>query len=728
LNIITKTAGIVYSGVMETFNFTVTSANGYESLVSKELESLGIRKYSIGKGNVSFIGNQYDGLKVCLWSRVASKVLLNLMEFTVRKEDDIYDNVVNYDWTQLFSASRTFAIDTVLATASFRNNAYLSLVVKDGIADCFRKKTGKRPDVETEQPDIRVNLYIERDKATVSLDMAGSSLHRRGYRIAHVEAPLKENAAAALLYRGGWKEVAETGGCFIDPMCGSGTLVVEAMMMAANIPPAFDRNYFCFKNWNGFNRGLWEKLRQEATETIAQSIPSVPKVYGFDCNTDAVEAARKNVSKAFSMFPELLEKVHIAKKDIDKLSIPEGSGDKPGFIGVNPPYGERLGKIAELRTLYSDMGNIFKERFDGWKGIFITGDDELARKTGLKATKVNRIYNGPIECISAAFSINSAYRKEHEHTLSDAAQMFANRIAKNIKQYSKIARRQGVTSYRIYDADMPDYSAAIDFYEGKWIYLQEYAAPAFIDPAKTKRRVREMAQVLEQYASKENIFIRRREKQHGANQYTKEGQTESLEIMQENGLKFYVNFYDYLDTGIFLDHRPVRKLIGENTQGKRMLNLFAYTCTASVYAAANGAVKTTSVDTSTTYLEWGKKNFQLNGLDPKKHSFVKQDCMDFLIKASGTYDFIFIDPPTFSNSKSRDDIFDVQRDHKSILMLASSRLAEGGKIIFSTNFKRFKLDESLSERFEIGDISAKSISFDFTRNKNIHKCWILEKN
>ena len=197
--------------------------------------------------------------------------------------------------------------------------------------------------------------------------------------------------------------------------------------------------------------------------------------------------------------------------------------------------------------------------------------------------------------------------------------------------------------------------------------------------------------------------------------------------MQENGLEFYVNFYDYLDTGIFLDHRPVRKFIGENASGKRMLNLFAYTCTASVYAAANGAAKTTSVDTSTTYLEWGKKNFQLNGIDPGKHSFVKQDCIDFLIKASGTYDLIFIDPPTFSNSKSRDDIFDVQRDHKSLLMLASSRLAEGGKIIFSTNFKRFKLDESLSERFEIEDITQKSIPFDFERNSKIHKCFLFSR-
>ena len=710
---------------MEYYTFSVTSANGYESLVAKELEALGIVRYTMGKGNVTFSGSQADGLRVCLWSRVTSKVLLKLFDFDIQQEKDVYKAARKYPWTDLFDVRRTFAVDTVLSTGSFKNASYLSLVLKDAIVDTFRERTASRPDIDTSQPDIRINLYIERNHATVSLDMAGNSLHRRGYRIAHVEAPLKENAAAALLYRGGWEKVAKAGGTFIDPMCGSGTLVIEAAMMAAKIPPAFDRNYFCFKYWKKFRGDLWEELRHDALETIKANIGTVPHLFGYDYSTDAVTAARKNVSKAFSMYPELLEKVHIAKKEINKLSIPAEAGDKPGFIAVNPPYGERLGEIEALRTLYTDMGNIFKERFEGWQGIFITGDEELARKTGLKASKVNKIYNGPIECISAVFSINSAYREEHTHELSESAQMFANRLAKNMKQFGKLAKRQGVTSYRIYDADLPDYSAAIDFYEGKWMYLQEYAAPAYIDPAKTKRRVREMAQVLEQYTARENIFIRRREKQKGANQYTKSGESEHLEIMQENGLKFYVNFYDYLDTGIFLDHRPVRKMIGDMSEGKKVLNLFAYTCTASVYAAANGAVSTTSVDTSSTYLDWGKKNFQLNGLEPAKHSFVKEDCIAFLQKVRQKFDLIFIDPPTFSNSKSREDIFDVQRDHRILLILAKGCLAPGGTIIFSTNYRKFQLDESLSKEFEIKDMTAESIPFDFERNNKIHRCFFL---
>ncbi len=710
---------------MELYTFSVTSANGYESLVAKELEALGIRCLSMGKGNVTFSGTQYDGLRVCLWSRVASKVLLKLFDFDIQQEKDVYKAARRYNWADLFDVRRTLAVDTVLATGSFKNASYLSLVLKDAIVDSFREKTGSRPDIDTSQPDIRINLYIERNHAAVSLDLAGNSLHRRGYRIAHVEAPLKENAAAALLYRGGWEAVAKAGGSFIDPMCGSGTLVIEAAMMAAKIPPAFDRNYFCFKYWKKFRGDLWEELRQDALETIKAHIGTVPHLFGYDCNTDAVTAARKNVSKAFSMYPELLEKVHIAKKEIHSLSIPAEAVGRPGFIGVNPPYGERLGEIEALRKLYADMGSIFKERFEGWRGIFITGDEELARKTGLKASKVNKIYNGPIECISAAFSINAVYREEHTHELSESAKMFANRLAKNIKQYGKLARRQGITSYRIYDADLPDYSAAIDFYEGKWMYLQEYAAPAFIDPAKTKRRVREMAQVLKEYVPEDCIFIRRREKQRGSSQYTKSGGSEHLEIMQENGLQFYVNFYDYLDTGIFLDHRPVRKLIGEMSPGKRMLNLFAYTCTASVYAASQGAQSTTSVDTSSTYLDWGKKNFQLNGLNPDSHFFIKEDCIAFLQKAKQKYDLIFIDPPTFSNSKSREDIFDVQRDHRILLILASGCLAPGGKILFSTNFKKFQLDESLNQQFEIEDITKESIPFDFERNNKIHRCFLL---
>ncbi|MBQ3648369.1 MAG: 23S rRNA (guanine(2445)-N(2))/(guanine(2069)-N(7))-methyltransferase, partial [Spirochaetia bacterium] len=253
---------------MEIFTFSVTSANGYESLVAKELEALGIARYTMGKGSVTFSGAQADGLKVCLWSRVASKVLLKLFDFDIQQEKDVYRNARKFDWSALFDVKRTFAVDTVLSTGSFKNGSYLSLVLKDAIVDSFREKTGSRPDIETSQPDIRINLYIERNHATVSLDMTGNSLHRRGYRIAHVEAPLKENAAAALLYRGGWEAVAKAGGSFVDPMCGSGTLVIEAALMAAKIPSAFDRNYFCFKYWKKFRGDLWEELRLDALETI----------------------------------------------------------------------------------------------------------------------------------------------------------------------------------------------------------------------------------------------------------------------------------------------------------------------------------------------------------------------------------------------------------------------------------------------------------------------------
>lgn len=712
---------------MDLYRFTVTSANGYESIVARELEALGISKYRIGKGNVTFTGTQKEGLKVCLWSRVASKVLLTLFEADVYREDDIYRMAADFDWSSVFDVSRTFAVDSALVTGSFRNGSYTSLVLKDGIADNFRKNTGRRPFVETDSPDIRINLFIERNHATVSLDMTGNSLHRRGYRIAHVEAPLKENAAAALLYRGGWEGVSADGGSFIDPMCGSGTLVIEAAMMAAKIPPALERSYFCFKYWKKFDRALWESLRKEADAVISENIDKVPPLFGYDCNTDAVHAARKNVSKAFSFYPELLDKITIAKKDIHKLSVPEAAAGKPGLIGVNPPYGERLGAWDDVLKLYADMGAVFKERFEGWKGIFITGDEELARKTGLKASRINKLYNGPIECISAVFSINSAYREEYTHQLSQSAQMFANRIVKNLRLIGKPARKNGITCYRLYDADLPDYSAAIDIYEDKWIYLQEYAAPAYIDPQKTKRRVKEMERVLREQFPDREIFIRRREKQKGSAQYMKEGETGSFHTVQENGLQLWVNFNDYLDTGIFLDHRLVRKLIKESCSGKSMLNLFSYTCTASVHAAAGGATETTSVDTSATYLEWGKRNFILNGFNPEKHSFVREDCIEFLKKSRKKYDFIFIDPPTFSNSKSREDIFDVQRDHRILLLLAENSLKDDGTILFSNNYRKFRLDEDLSDRFDIKDITRKSIPADFGRNRNIHKCWIIRK-
>lgn len=306
----------------------------------------------------------------------------------------------------------------------------------------------------------------------------------------------------------------------------------------------------------------------------------------------------------------------------------------------------------------------------------------------------------------------------------------ANRLKKNFKHLSRWARRNQIDCYRVYDADIPEYSAAIDLY-ADWVSVQEYEAPKSIDSARAALRLNTILEVIPESLgiAPEKIVLKTRRQQKGLDQYEKQSDVGHEMAVSEGGLKFYVNLHDYLDTGLFLDHRTTRAMIRELAQGKRFLNLFSYTGSVSVYAAAGGAVSTTTVDMSKTYLQWAKRNFALNGLDSDGHEFVQQDCIKWLKAQAGKkdcFDLIFIDPPTFSNSKRMDSVFDVQRDHVFLIDSAMKLMSHDGSLVFSNNFRKFKLDAGIESRFEVKDISAKTIPEDFRRNQKIHRCWIIQ--
>jgi 23S rRNA (guanine2445-N2)-methyltransferase / 23S rRNA (guanine2069-N7)-methyltransferase len=307
--------------------------------------------------------------------------------------------------------------------------------------------------------------------------------------------------------------------------------------------------------------------------------------------------------------------------------------------------------------------------------------------------------------------------------------IIANRLKKNFKHLSRWARRNQVDCYRVYDADIPEYSAAIDIYKD-WVCVQEYEAPKSIDSAKAEQRLNTIIDVIPESlgTEKNRIVLKTRRQQKGLDQYEKHSDVRHEMTVVEGGLKFYVNLYDYLDTGLFLDHRITRSMIREMAQGKRFLNLFSYTGSVSVYAAAGGASSTTTVDMSKTYLEWAKRNFDLNGFAPDTHEFIQQDCIKWLKQQSGVknrYDLIFIDPPTFSNSKRMESVFDVQRDHVFLIESAMKLMSDDGILVFSNNFRKFKLDAGIERQFEVRDISVKTIPEDFRRNQKIHRCWII---
>jgi 23S rRNA (guanine2445-N2)-methyltransferase / 23S rRNA (guanine2069-N7)-methyltransferase len=303
--------------------------------------------------------------------------------------------------------------------------------------------------------------------------------------------------------------------------------------------------------------------------------------------------------------------------------------------------------------------------------------------------------------------------------------MFANRLQKNLKQLGKWARREGVECYRVYDADMPEYAVAIDLY-GDWVHVQEYAAPRTIEPEKAQARLFDALAAIPQAlgVDKSKVVVKRRERQSGTKQYTRQAAQGVFREVNEGGVKLLVNLTDYLDTGLFLDHRPLRLRIQKEAAGKRFLNLYCYTATATVHAAKGGARSTTSVDLSKTYLDWARRNLSLNGFSDK-NKLEQGDVMAWLEADRNEYDLIFIDPPTFSNSKRMEGIFDVQRDHVQLLDLAMTRLAPGGVLYFSNNFRKFILDEGLAARYGVEEISAKTLDPDYARNSKIHRAWRL---
>jgi 23S rRNA (guanine2445-N2)-methyltransferase / 23S rRNA (guanine2069-N7)-methyltransferase len=706
-------------------DFFATCPKGLEYLLVDELKALGASDVSEALAGVYFCGELEAGYLACLWSRLASRILMPVAEFAVDDGDALYAGALDVDWSKHLDVAASFAVDAVGTSKEITNSQYAALRIKDAIVDQFRNKSGERPNVDTERPALRVNLVLRRGKAIISIDLSGSPLHQRGYRQGAGQAPLKENLAAAMLLRAGWPAVYAAGGGLVDPLCGSGTLLVEAALMAGDVAPGLRREYFGFSGWRGHDAALWKTLHDVAQARASAGLQALrPAFFGFDQDPAVINEAKRN-----AQFAQLSGFIHLGRQSLEHLHRPHEL-DQPGLVICNPPYGERMGANSDVVSLYRLLGEKLKVEFPHWHASVITSDEELGRAIGLRADKKYRLYNGALECVLLNFDLTP--RSEQAHVpkpLSDGAQMLKNRIEKNFKHLRKRAEREGIQCWRVYDADLPEYAAAIDIYrtdEGDHLHIQEYQAPASIDENLARTRMRELGRVAGEVLGvpRERVALKTRRRGKGGEKYGRmDERGEFLEVI-EGGLKFFVNLHDYLDTGLFLDHRPLRARVREMSRGKRFLNLFCYTGSVSVYAAAGGATETTSVDLSQTYLDWAQQNLALNGFGEPQHKLVWADTISYLQSHSAMHDLIFVDPPTFSNSKRADD-FDVQRDHVRLLTMCGERLFTGGTILFSNNFRRFKLDETALSGFVIRDISAATIPFDFERNARIHRCWEL---
>ncbi|HEX7816710.1 bifunctional 23S rRNA (guanine(2069)-N(7))-methyltransferase RlmK/23S rRNA (guanine(2445)-N(2))-methyltransferase RlmL [Dyella sp.] len=706
--------------------YFATCPKGLEYLLRDELIALGAADVREALAGVYFAGELETAYRACLWSRLASRILLPLAEFEAADGEALYAGMQAIDWSMHLASHGTFAIDAVTAQSKLTHSQFIALRAKDAVVDQFRQRDGTRPDVDTDEPDVRINIRLRRDRATVSLDLAGSPLHRRGWREVQGEAPLKENLAAAMLLRAGWPQIYQEGGALLDPMCGSGTLLIEGALMAADAAPGLRRDYFGFLGWQGHDIALWRRLLDEARERAERGLRALRSdFFGSDADARMVQTAKRNAQEAGVAGFFTLDRQ-------DALHVTPPPGIARGLVITNPPYGERLGEREQMPVLYRALGEALRARFTGWRAAVLAGDVELGRAMPLRAEKRYVLFNGALETTLLLFELHARDQTPREaKPLSPGAQMLSNRLEKNLRHLRKRLDREGIYCWRAYDQDLPEYAAAIDVYGDAagsiWLHVQEYRAPADIPVETARQRLREIVRVAGEVFAvpRDRIALKTRERGKGGSKYGQFDQRGQFVEVDEGGLKFLVNLTDYLDTGLFIDHRWVRGRIGELAKDRRFLNLFAYTATASVYAAAGGARDTTSVDLSGTYLEWASRNLALNGFTGARHRLVQADSLEFLKHDRERYGLIYVDPPTFSNSKRADD-FDVQRDHTRLLEACGDRLSHDGVIVFSNNFRRFKLDrDALQERFVIEDVSAPSIPFDFARRADIHGCWLL---
>ncbi|WP_407352282.1 bifunctional 23S rRNA (guanine(2069)-N(7))-methyltransferase RlmK/23S rRNA (guanine(2445)-N(2))-methyltransferase RlmL [Luteimonas sp. R10] len=751
--------------------FFASCAKGLEYLLVDELPALGCARATAAVAGANVDGSLADAQRAVLWSRIASRVLWPLAEYDCPDEQALYAGAHALAWHEHLAPGMTLAVDAHVSGDAITHARYAAQRIKDAVVDAMRAHDGTRPDVDLDAPDLRLNLVVRKGRAVLSVDLGGGPLHRRGWRRAQGEAPLKETLAAAVLLRGGWPQRYADGGVLLDPMCGSGTLLVEGALMAADVAPGLQRlrgtgvaasadidDDALPTHWPGFDRDAWRALWRDARERERRGRAALrPAFFGSDLDPQAIRAAAANADAAGVAGAILLEVAAIdrladafgprrpgspaapaggsggeSSGASSALRGGGGAGGAAGLVVCNPPYDARL---AADPALYRALGNALKRVVPRWRASLLCGDDELAFATGLRARKRYKVFNGALECALIVCDpvAHETAASDAPHALSEGARMVANRLRKNLRGLKAWRRREGVDCFRAYDADLPEYAAAIDVYaeaddpDRRWLHVQEYAAPDEIPEQVARRRFNDLLAAAREVFElpRERIALKTRSRGRGGSKYGRFDARDEFLVVREGDARLRVNLFDYLDTGLFLDHRPLRARIAAEARGARFLNLFCYTGAATVQAAVGGAEQTTSVDLSATYLQWLADNLRENGIGGSAHRLVQADALQWLDAERGHYDLIFCDPPTFSNSARAKD-FDIQREHVRLLRAAAARLAPGGVLYFSNNFRRFRMDvDAVSAFAACEEISATTIPPDFARNPRIHKAWRL---
>lgn len=469
---------------------------GLTLLLTEELKQLGAAQIKEKQAGAAFEANLAVAYRICLWSRLANRILLALHHFTALNAEDLYNGAQQINWASHLNPTQTLAVSVVSVQSEINHTLFAAQKVKDAIIDQFRTQYGMRPSVDREQPDLNIYLHLSKNQAILGIDLSGMSLHKRSYRLNQGEAPLKENLAAALLLRSGWINIAKSGGCLIDPMCGSGTLLIEAAMMAADIAPNLNRDYFGFLGWKYHRTELWQNLKIEAKKRAETGLKTLSKIIGYDQNSDAIHMAFDNITRA-----GLLGKIHVEKRELNRLDTKYAHG----LIITNPPYGKRLGEQEALPHLYETLGKKLRENCLGWQAAILTSAPHLGKQMGIRAKRHYTFFNGKLSCQLLLFDIQSAFFVDRSETANNIRRirmaerllslesktkimMFENRLRKNIRHLTRIAKKKGLTTYRIYDSDIPEYAFSIDIKDNA-VYVHEYISkkPIQINISQQKR-------------------------------------------------------------------------------------------------------------------------------------------------------------------------------------------------------------------------------------------------
>jgi 23S rRNA (guanine2445-N2)-methyltransferase / 23S rRNA (guanine2069-N7)-methyltransferase len=736
-----------------------TTAFGLEAVVVRELANLGYDARVVRPGRLAFSGDASAVARTNLWLRSADRVLIELAAFPAADFDALFDTTRSLPWEEWIAADAAMPVRGRSQKSQLTSVPAVQRTVKKAIVERLLSARSVLSLPET-GPPVPVEVSIVEDTATLDLDTSGEGLHRRGYRTLAAAAQLRETLAAALVQLSFWKPDRP----LVDPLCGTGTIVIEAAMIGRRLAPGRNRS-FAAEFWSakpplgrelGAERqaAAWAAAREEARDLALPSLPQ--RIIGCDADAEALKLARHHAQLA-----GVAEDLHFQQHQFSELS----SSRQYGCVVTNPPYGLRMGTDEEVEELYRSMPEVLR-RLKTWSHFILSARPDLERLVGQEADKRRKLYNGRIACtlyqffgprpprrkdearVEARASFNippltpppqgegdkaiktkAAFGGLHEEAERQATE-FSNRLKKLARHLRRWPTKRGISCYRIYERDIPEIPLVVDRYEDA-LHIAEFERPHDRTPAEhadwLDHMVRAAAEALD--TPKELVFVKHRERQRGAAQYERVDNRQALRVVQEGGLKFQVNLSDYVDTGLFLDHRITRSMVRDIAAGTRVLNLFCYTGAFTVYAAAGSAIETMSVDLSANYLDWAQENMRLNGFTAAEHRVVRADSREFLrgLNRKREFDLAVVDPPTFSNSKRLEEDWDVQRDHGGLLRQVLDVMRPGGTVFFSTNSRRFKLDEAALAGATVREISKQTVPEDF-RNKRIHRCWRIVKS